>query len=120
MRGELIEVWGDTWREIWSPLLENQEYDDDLLMDFYRRLVPLPPQPDPPNPRDLTYDDNGEMTEESQQIVEQYEFEREEFERLRAEHEEFATGTRNLRSEIRHFIRSEITTEGEALSLIHI
>ncbi len=118
MRGELIEVWGETWREIWSPLLENEDYDDDLLMDFYRKLVPMPPVPEEPDARELQYNADGEMTAKSRSIIEQYDIERAEFNRLRAEHEEFATGTRDLRVEIRNFIKSEIKTEKAACEVL--
>lgn len=42
MRGEIIAVWKETWREIWTKLAKHREFGDDLFRDFYRELVPRP------------------------------------------------------------------------------
>lgn len=39
MRGELIGVWSDTWREIWLPLMEHEDVPDDVFCDLYRELA---------------------------------------------------------------------------------
>ncbi|MBT5034880.1 MAG: hypothetical protein HOM51_10200 [Rhodospirillaceae bacterium] len=57
MRGEIIGVWSETWREVWKPLSEHPEYGDNLLPDIYRELVPKPPPPAlPPPPEELNAD----------------------------------------------------------------
>lgn len=38
MRGELIAVWPETWREIWQPLSEHELATGDLFSDLYRDL----------------------------------------------------------------------------------
>ena len=52
MRGELIGVWSETWREIWLPLIDeprgedNEALPDDIFCELYRALAPalsLPP-----------------------------------------------------------------------------
>ena len=54
MRGELIGVWAETWREIWLPLIERPLADDDddeglpedIFCELYRALAPaLFPRP---------------------------------------------------------------------------
>ena len=52
MRGELIGVWAETWREIWLPLIEQPLAEDDeglpedIFCELYRALAPaLAPRP---------------------------------------------------------------------------
>ena len=52
MRGELIGVWSETWREIWLPLIEQPLAEDDeglpedIFCELYRALEPaLSPRP---------------------------------------------------------------------------
>ena len=40
MRGEFIGVWSETWREIWLPLIEQEEVPDDIFCELYRELAP--------------------------------------------------------------------------------
>ena len=46
MRGELIGVWAETWREIWMPLIEQPLAEDDeglqedIFCELYRALAP--------------------------------------------------------------------------------
>ena len=39
MRGEVIGVWSETWREIWSKLARHSDAPDDLFCELYRELV---------------------------------------------------------------------------------
>lgn len=45
MRGEIISVWSETWREIWLPLIEqplgedNESLADDVFCELYRDLA---------------------------------------------------------------------------------
>ena len=52
MRGELIGVWAETWREIWLPLIDQPLAEDDeglpedIFCELYRALAPaLSPRP---------------------------------------------------------------------------
>ena len=52
MRGEFIGVWGETWQEIWLPLVEQPLAEDDeglpedIFCELYRALAPaLTPRP---------------------------------------------------------------------------
>lgn len=52
MRGELIDVWAETWREIWLPLIEqplagdDEGFPEDIFCELYRALAPaLSPRP---------------------------------------------------------------------------
>ena len=39
MRGEIIGVWSETWREIWSKLAKHNDAPDDLFCELYRELI---------------------------------------------------------------------------------
>lgn len=39
MRGEVIGVWSETWREIWSKLAKHPDAPEDLYCELYRELV---------------------------------------------------------------------------------
>lgn len=39
MRGEVIGVWSETWREVWSKLAKHEEAPEDLFCELYRELV---------------------------------------------------------------------------------
>lgn len=38
MRGELIGVWKETWREIWQPLSDQEGVPEDIFCELYREL----------------------------------------------------------------------------------
>jgi hypothetical protein len=38
MRGEFLGVWGETWREIWEPLVNDEDVPADLFCELYREL----------------------------------------------------------------------------------
>ncbi len=40
MRGELLNVWEDSYREIWDPLSEEAGAPIDLFSQLYRELSP--------------------------------------------------------------------------------
>ena len=63
MRGELIGVWSETWREIWLPLIERPLAEDDeclpedIFCELYRALEPaLSPRPSVENLADIIGD----------------------------------------------------------------
>ena len=45
MRGELLNVWEDTYREIWTPLAEEEGVPTDLFSQLYRELSPALKEP---------------------------------------------------------------------------
>ena len=45
MRGQLLNVWEDTYREIWTPLLEEQDVPTDLFSQLYYELSPALKEP---------------------------------------------------------------------------
>lgn len=74
MRGELIGVWADTWREIWLPLVEEPLTDDgeglpeDIFCELYRTLAPaLSPPPSVENLADII--DNPEQSREAFEAI---------------------------------------------------
>jgi hypothetical protein len=50
MRGEIIGVWSETWREIWEPLAKHKIFGKDLIPDLYREFFPEPRVPEEPKP----------------------------------------------------------------------
>lgn len=38
MRGEFIGVWSETWREIWTPLIDQEGVPEDIYCEIYREL----------------------------------------------------------------------------------
>ena len=40
MRGEFIGVWPDTFREIWTPLIDQEDVPEDIFCELYRELTP--------------------------------------------------------------------------------
>ena len=60
MRGQIISVWRDTWKEIWKPLTDHPEFGDDLIPDLYRELIPVPTVPEVPVPMN-PLDQDGEL-----------------------------------------------------------
>lgn len=45
MRGELVSVWEDTYREIWTPLAEEEGVPTDLFSQLYSELFPALKEP---------------------------------------------------------------------------
>ena len=45
MRGELIGVWSDTWREVWLPLIDHEDVPDDIFCELYQVLAGDPERP---------------------------------------------------------------------------
>jgi len=39
MRGELIGVWGETWNDIWFPLINREDVPEDIFCELYRELI---------------------------------------------------------------------------------
>jgi hypothetical protein len=39
MRGELIGVWSEMWREIWLPLIDHEGIRNDIFCELYRELT---------------------------------------------------------------------------------
>ncbi len=45
MRGEFIGVWSETWREIWTPLIDHEGVPEDIFCELYRELAGNPKKP---------------------------------------------------------------------------
>jgi hypothetical protein len=46
MRGEFIGVWSETWREICTPLVDQENVPDDIVCELYRELTAVLRDPD--------------------------------------------------------------------------
>lgn len=118
MRGEIMGVWSETWREIWSKLARHPEYGDDLFPDLYRELVPEPSPPDePPAPQELT--DEGELTRpEDIEARDAYRRAFAVYEQERAKYEEAVGGGQMSRRAVRTALRAQIKTEADAVAAL--
>lgn len=114
MRGEIIGVWPETWREIWKPLTEHTEFGDDLIPDLYREFVPEPVQPEHPTPQhplsdtgELTYPDDIEARSDYELALEAYKSERSSYEEVVSSG---ATGHARFRKAMKEKLKSELQT----------
>ncbi len=41
MRGEIIAVWTDTWREVWEPLSQHEAAPRDMFCEVFREIEPF-------------------------------------------------------------------------------
>ncbi len=118
MRGELIGVWTETWREIWAKLGKHPEYGDDLFPDLYRELVPEPVAPQQPPPPE-EYTEEGELVRpEDIKARDTYDLEFKEYTKLRAEYEEAVSGGDQSRTAFRTVLKSQIRNETEAINAL--
>jgi hypothetical protein len=40
MRGEFLDVWSESWREIWRPLIDQEEVPEDIFCELYDEFGP--------------------------------------------------------------------------------
>jgi len=118
MRGEIIGVWPETWREIWAKLGKVAEYGDDFFPDLYRELVAEPNRPEePPPPEELS--DEGELIRpEDIEARDAYEAAFEIFEKERARYEEAASGGELSRAALREALKGTVSSEGDAVATL--
>ncbi len=45
MRGEFMRVWSETWREIWLPLIDDEDVPEDIFCELFRVLAGDPKRP---------------------------------------------------------------------------
>lgn len=114
MRGEIIGVWPETWREIWKPLTEHTEFGDDLIPDLYREFVPEPTQPEQPLPQhalsdtgELTHPDDIEARNDYELALEAYKAERSSYEEVVSSG---ATGHARFRKAMKEKLQGELQT----------
>ncbi|MEW8050401.1 MAG: hypothetical protein AB2809_08495 [Candidatus Thiodiazotropha sp.] len=118
MRGEVIGVWSETWREIWVKLAKNREYGDGLFSDFYRELVREPQPPEPPPPP-TAFTDEGELSlPEDIAARDAYQAAFEVYETERAKYEEAVSGGDSSRKALHDTIKTQITTEEHAVNAL--
>lgn len=63
MRGELLSVWEDTYREIWTPLAEAESVPADLFSQLYRELLPTLKEPLGEDAQDILLSDAIQLRE---------------------------------------------------------
>lgn len=118
MRGEIIGVWPETWREIWARLAKGSPYETDLYADLYRELVPEPHPPEEPQPvEDLTAE--GELARPEDIAARQaYEEALSAYQRDRARYEESVGGGSHSRSGLRGALNTLVKTEARAIEVL--
>ena len=63
MRGEFIGVWSETWREIWAPLIDQENIPDDIFCQLYRELAAALKEPSADDAIALAINDAIQMRE---------------------------------------------------------
>lgn len=63
MRGEFIGVWSETWREIWTPLIDEESVPEDIFCELYRELASALRDPLDGDPLTLTISDAIQLRE---------------------------------------------------------
>lgn len=118
MRGEIIGVWSETWREIWAKLAKHPEYGDDLFPDLYRELVSEPVAPEqPPLPEEYT--DDGELVRpEDIEARDAYDRAFKAYTEERAQYEEAVSGGHLSRRACRAVLKEQIRNEAEAVAAL--
>ena len=115
MRGEIVGVWKETWREIWAPMAKHPEFGDDLFPDLYRELVPEPTPPaEPAPPQELT-EDGQLVREEDIEAREIYECDFGIYQAQRSTYEEAVSGGDLSRKALRVGLKELITKEAAAV-----
>ena len=118
MRGELIGVWSETWREIWSKLAKHLEFGDDLFPDLYRELVPGPVAPQQPPPPE-EYTDEGELVRpEDIEARDAYDRAFKTYTLERARYEEAVSGGHLSRRACRDILKEQINSEAKAVAAL--
>lgn len=63
MRGEFLNVWEDTYREIWAPLADEEGVPNDLFSQLYRELFSALKEPTDGDPRLIPLSDAIQLRE---------------------------------------------------------
>ena len=120
MRGELIGVWPETWREIWTKLAKHREYGDDLFPDLCRELVTAPIAPaEPAPPVREAYNDRGDLIDpEAVRARDAYMRAHEIHARDRARYEEAVGGGELSRQAFHRYLNENVGDEAAAMSAL--
>lgn len=117
MRGEIIGVWSETWREIWKPMADHNEFGDDLIPDLYREFFPepiAPVEPEPIHPLDA----NGELMHlEDIEARDNYKKSLEEYMGRRAIYEEIISGGAKGHDKFRQNMEEKVQQESIAVEI---
>lgn len=94
MRGQLVPVWGETWKAVWAKLLASSKTPDELAIELFRELSAEPEPPDEPLPPEPNaFDVNGDLVDRAALArIAQYETALVSYERLRAKYTEALNG----------------------------
>lgn len=118
MRGEIIGVWPETWREIWSKLGKVAEYGDDFFPDLFRELVAEPKRPEEPPPPEVLNDEGELIRPEDIEARDAYEAAFDIFEKERARYEEAVSGGELTRAALREALKQTVRNEGDAVATL--
>lgn len=118
MRGEIIGVWSETWREIWTPMSQHRKYGKDFLADLYREITPPPSLP-----RDPVY--SGQFNEEGALFLpedlaaqDRYKVTHEAAIREQAVYQNIIANHYQIRKYLRLKLKSLIQTEQAAIGML--
>lgn len=117
MRGELLEVWPDTWREIWAKLAKHPEFGDDLFPDLYREFVSAPQAPQAPPEPEVFAEDGGLIGADFDADVD-YKDALEAHQKERIQFEEAVSGGHLSRSAFRAAMKEQVQDEADAVATL--
>jgi len=94
VRGELVPVWGETWKAVWVKLLASSETPNELAIELFRELSAEPEPPGEPLPPDPgAFDVNGDLVDPAALArITRYETALTSYERRRAKYTEALNG----------------------------
>jgi hypothetical protein len=118
MNGELLDIWLQTWTDIWSKLKKTRNAPDDLYIELIRQLVPAPIEPEAPAaPPAAAFDADGELIDpEYLRIRDTYHQSHAEFDQRRMARENALSGD-DTQAYFKNAL-SEVATEEDAVAFL--
>jgi len=118
MRGGLVDVWPETWRDIWSPLGAMAEVADDFFAEIYGELTEPPRLPNAPVFAAEAYDAEGKVTgAENVALKEEYDRLLSQYQYNQATYNEAISGV-NSGKALQEFLLVNVLSEAEAIELL--
>ncbi|MEM8836748.1 MAG: hypothetical protein AAGE89_01545 [Pseudomonadota bacterium] len=115
MRGEIIGVWSEMWREVWSKLAKHPNFAPQIFCDLYAEYVDEPTSPKTPLEEGVELDDYGVLPKAT---LDAYKAELDKYtERLRA-HNDAASIPDIARKSLQTAIKRQSIKESEAIAFL--
>lgn len=118
MRGELLPVWAETWREVWSKLAKHPDAPEDLFSELYRACVTAPIPPVEPVLSGETNQDGALIRPEDINARAAYNAALSAFAKARARYEEAVGNEGKARTAFKRQLPALAPSEPEAVSIL--